>query len=105
MNRSVGPVCAALVTVTLAVSSPHAGVFTIEQRVTAQESIERVYAAHRTESHRGLAKTAPPALLREKVRTYLEQTVALESYWSGEDVSFARMIEGKAAILCFWGLG
>jgi N-acetylneuraminic acid mutarotase len=52
-----------------------------EQRVDAQAAIERVYYAHQIGATRPFEEAVPRAVLESKVRKYLEQTVALQTYW------------------------
>jgi Putative metal-binding motif/Galactose oxidase, central domain/Kelch motif/Thrombospondin type 3 repeat len=54
---------------------------TFEQRVKAQEAIERVYYAHQIGAIRPFEEAVPRAVLERKVRTYLKQSVALETLW------------------------
>jgi N-acetylneuraminic acid mutarotase len=54
---------------------------TFEDRVKAQEAIERVYYAHRIGTTEAFEKAVPRAVLESKVRKYLEQTEALAVYW------------------------
>src|SRR5262245_50706374 len=55
---------------------------TFEDRVRAQESIDRVYYSHQIGATIPFEVAMPRALLEKKVRTYLKQTVALEELWS-----------------------
>jgi N-acetylneuraminic acid mutarotase len=50
---------------------------TFEDRVKAQEAVERVYYAHRTGVTESFEKAVPRAVLEGKVRRYLDQTEAL----------------------------
>jgi len=54
---------------------------TFEDRVAAQESIERVYYAHQIGATQPFEQAMPRQVLERKVRTYLEQSVALEEFW------------------------
>jgi len=54
---------------------------TFEERVQAQACIERVYYSHVTGNKRPFDEVVPRAVLEQVVRTYLEQTVALEKRW------------------------
>ena len=54
---------------------------TLEQRIQAQEAIERVYHAHVIGTIRPFEQAVPRELLERKVRTYLKQSVALERFW------------------------
>ncbi|TDI47247.1 MAG: hypothetical protein E2P01_07305, partial [Acidobacteria bacterium] len=66
----------------LAVPAAHAYELTFEERLEAQTAIERVYLSHRSGTTRSFERAVPQGVLREKVRTYLKQTVALEQYWN-----------------------
>lgn len=55
---------------------------TFEDRVKAQEKIERVYYAHQIGATRPFEEAVPRAVLEKKVRTYLKQSVALEEFWN-----------------------
>src|SRR5206468_8725108 len=52
---------------------------TFEDRVKAQEAIERVYYSHQMGTTKPFEEAVPHDLLVRKVRTYLKQTVALEA--------------------------
>ena len=54
---------------------------TFENRVKAQEAIERVYYSHQIGATRPFESAVPVAVLKKKVLTYLRQTVALEMFW------------------------
>ncbi len=54
---------------------------TFQERVRAQEAIERVYYSHQIGATRTFEEAVPRALLETKVRTYLKQSVALEYFW------------------------
>ena len=64
----------------------------IEDRVRAQELIERVYYAHQLGATRPFEEVFTRALLERKVRTYLEQSVALEQRW-GHPVTAADLAD------------
>jgi len=51
------------------------------ERVEAQRAIERVYYSHQIGAALPFEEAVPPALLERKVRTYLKQSVALETIW------------------------
>jgi N-acetylneuraminic acid mutarotase len=59
---------------------PHG--LTFEQRVLAQEAIERFYYAHQVGASRPFDEAVPRALLEKKVRTYLKQSAALVTFWN-----------------------
>jgi len=54
---------------------------TFEERVRAQEAIERVYYAHQIGATRPFEEAVPRATLERKVRTYLKESLALERLW------------------------
>ena len=54
---------------------------TLEERVRAQEAIERVYYSHQTGTTRPFDEVVTRSLLESKVRTYLRQTAALQTVW------------------------
>jgi N-acetylneuraminic acid mutarotase len=77
-----------LLTVTLAISplmflAPHAIArdLTFEDRVNAQEAIERVYYSHQIGATKPFDEAVPRAVLEQKVRKYLQESVVLETYW------------------------
>ena len=55
---------------------------TFEDRVRAQEAIERVYYAHQIGTKVSFEKAVPRDVLEKKVRNYLKQSVALEESWN-----------------------
>src|SRR5262245_58029114 len=66
-------------------AQPRAGVsreLTFEDRVRAQEAIERVYYSHLVGTTQRFEDAVPREVLEKKVRTYLEESVALEKFWS-----------------------
>ena len=52
------------------------------ERLRAQEAIERVYYSHQIGTTRPFEEAVPASLIERKVRTYLQQSVALERYWN-----------------------
>jgi N-acetylneuraminic acid mutarotase len=52
-----------------------------EERVKAQEAIERVYYAHQLAATKPFEEAVPRSVLEKKVTTYLKESVALETYW------------------------
>src|SRR6266850_645040 len=54
---------------------------TFDQRVAAQEALERIYYSHQIGATRPFAVAVPRDLLVQKVRTYLQETAALERLW------------------------
>ena len=55
---------------------------TFEDRVKAQEAIERVYYSHQIGATKPFEQAVPRAVVESKVRKYLEQTAALRVYWN-----------------------
>jgi N-acetylneuraminic acid mutarotase len=55
---------------------------TFEDRVAAQRAIERVYYSHQIGPTKQFDEAVTRTVLERKIRTYLEQTVALEAYWN-----------------------
>lgn len=64
-----------------AVTNPAAREMTFEQRVKAQEAIERVYYSHQIDAKLPFEQAVPRVLLEKKVIRYLKQSAALESVW------------------------
>ena len=54
---------------------------TFDDRVRAQEVIERAYYSYQIGKTQPFEVAVPRAVLEKKVRTYLKQSVALEEYW------------------------
>ncbi len=54
---------------------------TFEQRVRAQEAIERAYYSHQIGASRPFEEAVPRAVLEKKVRTYLKESAALDTFW------------------------
>src|SRR5262245_43862133 len=52
-----------------------------EERVDAQRAIERVYYSHQIGATRPFELAVSSQLIERKVRTYLRQSAALESFW------------------------
>ena len=60
----------------------HAHRLTFEERVAAQEAIERVYYSHQIGATQPFEEAVPRDVLRRKVITYLKQSAALERLWN-----------------------
>src|SRR5262245_33772361 len=73
--------CVALAAVLAQGAETHPRNLTFEQRVRAQEAIERIYYAHQIGATRPFEEAVPRALLEKKVRTYLRQSAALDTFW------------------------
>src|SRR5262252_3904021 len=52
-----------------------------EQRVSAQEAIQRVYYAHQLSTTLPFDKALPREVLEKQVRDYLQKSAALEIFW------------------------
>jgi N-acetylneuraminic acid mutarotase len=63
------------------ISKTHARELTFEERVKAQEAIERVYYGHQIGATKPLDEVVPRSVLEKKVTTYLEKSVALARLW------------------------
>jgi len=59
----------------------HARELTFEQRVAAQEAIERANYRHTIGASQPFERSVPREVLEQRVRAYLKETVALEIYW------------------------
>src|SRR5262250_632443 len=55
---------------------------TFEDRVRAQEAIERVYYSHQIGTTKPFEDAMPRAAVEAKVSTYLRQSLALKEYWN-----------------------
>jgi N-acetylneuraminic acid mutarotase len=66
---------------TASVAGAWARDLTFEERVKAQEAIERVYYSHLLGTTRSFEAAVPRGILEAKVRTYLKQSAALEKLW------------------------
>src|SRR5262245_33940739 len=53
----------------------------LADRVRAQEAIERLYYRHQIGATKPFEEAVPRAVIEGKVRRYLEESVALETYW------------------------
>src|SRR5215471_7374071 len=51
------------------------------QRVEAQRAIERVYYSHQTGATLPFERAVPEDILEQKVRSYLKESLALETYY------------------------
>ncbi len=81
-GRIVSGLLTVAVVLGASVGSAAARDLTFEERIRAQEAIERVYFSHQTgSSWRNFEQFYTQELLTRKVRTYLAQSAALESIW------------------------
>src|SRR5712692_5679532 len=82
MRRRVASLAVLFLGVVLAsTESAVARDLTIEDRVRAQEAIERVYYSHQIGATKPFDEAVPRSVLQHKVRTYLKESVALERIW------------------------
>jgi N-acetylneuraminic acid mutarotase len=79
-------------------AEPGKRTLTFEDRVKAQEAIERVYYSHQIGATKSFEQAVPRAVLEGKVRKYLDQTAALQVYWktSVTDEMLQRELERMA---------
>lgn len=75
-----GGICVALACT--ATQFSYARDLTFEQRVEAQRAIDRVYYNHQIGATRPFSEVVPEPVLRQKVRTYLQESLALEQIWN-----------------------
>jgi N-acetylneuraminic acid mutarotase/predicted RecA/RadA family phage recombinase len=66
---------------------------TFEDRVRAQEAIERVYYSHQIGATEPFEEAVPREVIEAKVRRYLKLSVALEQFWSAPVT--AAMLDGE----------
>src|SRR5437867_7145332 len=82
MRRRLAPIAVLSLGIALApIAQAVARDLTFEDRVKAQEAIERVYYSHQIGATKPFEEAVPQAVLEQKVRTYLKETVALERLW------------------------
>ena len=73
-------ILASLAALILVAASPaHAADLTLEQRVEAQEAIERVYHSHLLGTKTSFEQAVPRSAIENKVRRYMELSAALET--------------------------
>jgi len=65
---------------------------TFEERVEAQEAIERVYYSHQIGVTRPFEEAVPREVLEKKVRTYLKQSLDLAELWD-TPITAERLLE------------
>src|SRR5262245_48477805 len=68
-------------TLSLLGSAAPGRMLSFEDRVRAQEAIERVYYSHQIGATKPFDEAVPREVLERKVRTYLKQSLALEQLW------------------------
>ena len=81
MNRSVKWAGLSVCSLLIGVSALPARELSFDERVHAQEAIERVYYAHQLGSTQSFQEAVPRAVLEQKVRNTLRQSAALEAIW------------------------
>src|SRR5262245_41033484 len=64
-----------------AASKVEARTLTFEERVRAQEQIERLYYGHQVEATRPFEQAVPHEFLVRKVQDYMKRSAALEKFW------------------------
>jgi hypothetical protein len=103
LNKGLAMRYAAGFLLALACSSAFAGqelkrTLTFEDRVKAQEAIERVYYSHRLGATQPFEEAVPRSVLEDKVRKYLDETTALKAAWKTAvtDESLQRELERMA---------
>src|SRR5262245_49848110 len=74
MLKRLAALCAPLVCSIAVASAPGPRTLTFDDRVNAQEAIERVYHAHRIGEAAPFEIAVPRAVLEAKVRKYLERS-------------------------------
>ena len=62
-------------------AAAHGRDLTFEQRVKAQEALERVYYRHQIGSLRPFEEAVPQSVLESRVATYLDESAALQTIW------------------------
>ena len=70
-----------LATSTAVAAEPPPRTLTFEDRVKAQEAIERVYYSHQIGAKKLFEQAVPRSVLESKVHKYLDETAALKVYW------------------------
>jgi len=74
--------CAVIALALVGAPPAHARDLTFEERVAAQEAIERVYYSHRDGSTKSFEEAVSRDTLERRVRDYLDRSVALEQFWN-----------------------
>lgn len=76
--------CSLLILALVAAAGPASGsehVLSFEDRVACQEAIERVYYSHQIGATRPFEEAVSRPVIEKKVRTYLQQSLALQWWW------------------------
>ncbi len=79
---SVGLNLIAVLLITSGVALANTRQIGFDERVRAQEAIERVYYSHQIAAADPFEDAVPRGVLDGKVRTYLQQSAALEKFWN-----------------------
>ncbi|HEX4823484.1 MAG TPA: hypothetical protein VFV19_04195 [Candidatus Polarisedimenticolaceae bacterium] len=90
--------CVCLAAAAIRAAEPAPRTLTFEDRVRAQEAIERVYYRHQIGTTKPFEEAVPRSVLEAKVRKSLEETAALQTYWktSVTDLMLDRELERMA---------
>jgi len=81
-RRAAAAVLAVGGAILLSAAPARARDLSFEERVRAQAAVEKVYYSHETGTRRSFEEAVSQAVLEKKVRTYLQQSVALERIWN-----------------------
>ena len=65
----------------IASASPRSRDLTLLERIEAQRAIDRIYYQHQVGATEPFDQAVPTSVLDRKVRTYLKQSAALETFW------------------------
>ena len=82
MKKLVLSVLVTVALTSLAAPMAQSRELTFDERVGAQEAIERVYYSHQIGATRSFDEVVPREILERKVRRYLKQSLALERFWN-----------------------
>src|SRR5262245_27839984 len=82
LPRSIAVVAAGFLSVALLGADGRR--MTVDERVEARRAIEEVYYAHQIGATEPFDQAVPRAVLEDKVRAYLKETVALRRFWGTE---------------------
>ena len=99
MRHSIVALSMLVVAGTAVAVEPTQRTLTFEDRVKAQEAIERVYYSHQIGATKTFEQAVPRAVLESKVHKYLDETAALKVYWKTAltDEMLQRELERMAA--------
>ena len=88
------PICFCIASIT-GLSASQGQEPTFQQRVEAQRAIDRIYYAHQEGSTEPFEKAVPGSVSEKKVRTYLKESMALDTYWHTPITAEALQAEWK----------